>query len=238
MASNDSDDHMHHANVRKYGKKKEFFTIEADDVNQNFHSLEEQAMRLPSKKENIGIKKRLASMKSWRKKAVVKTKSVQTQSTQTSDQIDSTPAKACAPSMPVQDDDLSVVRKRKIDELEIATLDQAYRIEEQDIRAREQEIENKRLYNQSIELTNLSMKQRINTDEQNILMKHLSDMAQLKLKSQQNLNAEDLRHKYAMQERERNEQDQLLKFKRAMLELESEWLELMGAKEVNSEAKA
>ena len=233
--------HMHYANVRKYGKKKEFFTTEADNVNQYFHSLEEQAMRLPSKKENTGIKKRLASMKSWRKKAVLKTKSVQTQSTQTSDLIDSAPAKAyednsspipSAPFMPVQDD-LSVIRKRKIDELEIAKLDQDFRVKEQDIRAREQEIESKRLANQEIELSNLSMKQRINTNELNILMKHSSDMAQLKLES----NAEDLRHKIAMQECERDGQDQLLKFKRAKLELESEWLELVGGEAVDSEAE-
>ena len=233
--------HMHYANVRKYGKKKEFFMAEVDDVNQYFDSLEEQAMCIPPKKEDISIKKRLASMKSWRKKAVLKTKSLQTLSTQTDDLTDSAPTTApgdgpspipSAPLMPVHDD-LSVVRKRKIDELEISQLDQDFRIKEQDIRAREQEIESKRLFNQTTELENLSMKQRINTDELNILVKHLSDMAQVKLESQQNLNAEDLRHKYAMQECERNGQDQLLKFKQAKLELESEWLELMGAKEVD-----
>ena len=59
--------HAHYANVRQYGKKKEFFTLAPDEVFQYFQTLKERAMRAPSAEDDVKIKKRWRRMRGWRK---------------------------------------------------------------------------------------------------------------------------------------------------------------------------
>lgn len=59
--------HAHYANVRQYGKKKEFFTLTRDEVFQYFQTLTKRAMHAPSAEDDARIKKRWKRMRRWRK---------------------------------------------------------------------------------------------------------------------------------------------------------------------------
>ena len=59
--------HAHYADVRKYGKRKEFFTLKNSEVLQYIQTLTEKAMRVPSEQEEIAILNRLRRMKRWGK---------------------------------------------------------------------------------------------------------------------------------------------------------------------------
>ena len=76
--------HAHYAKVRKYGGKKEFFTLEADDAKQYFETLKLKAMSLPSKIEEIRIKNRLKRVRNW-SKVDQKSEKMQSESQQTSE---------------------------------------------------------------------------------------------------------------------------------------------------------
>ena len=62
----EKDIHAHYKDERKYGKRKEFFTVEVDDVKHYFLTLTEKAMKIPSKYEEKAIMKRLRRMIQWR----------------------------------------------------------------------------------------------------------------------------------------------------------------------------
>ena len=58
--------HGHYSTVRKYGKKKEFFTITAFEVIEHFNLLKEGAMVDPTPEEQEKIDSRIKSMKRFR----------------------------------------------------------------------------------------------------------------------------------------------------------------------------
>jgi hypothetical protein len=65
--------HTHYKDVRKYGKKKEFFTLEAEDVRKYFQTLKLKAMRLQSREEEIKIRNRARRVRVQKWKKIVQT---------------------------------------------------------------------------------------------------------------------------------------------------------------------
>jgi hypothetical protein len=69
--------HTHYEQVRKYGKKKEFFTLTQREIMDHFQTLRSASMHTPSEQDDAAIKRRLKLMKSWMGKKIQKRKAAQ-----------------------------------------------------------------------------------------------------------------------------------------------------------------
>lgn len=58
--------HLHYAHVRKYGKKKEFFTLTPTEIMDHFKTLKARAMEAPSESDQAAIHKRTKRMRMYR----------------------------------------------------------------------------------------------------------------------------------------------------------------------------